>query len=85
MKRPATAENIHKWPRVDQESISSTLSTPEVCRMYQHHNSPPSSQPTAADITEPPQLTLHTHSTPPVSRGSDSNSGSMQGDIMFQN
>ena len=88
MKRPATEEEqeqIHKRPRLDQESISSTLPTSEVSRVYQHDNSPPSSQPTAASIAEPPQLTSHTHTTPPVTCRKDSNTGSIQGDIVFQN
>ena len=81
MKRRATEDHIHKYRRIDQESIGSAHSTPGA---YQHQNSPPPSQPTVAAIHDP-KLTSHAILIQPVNYGGDSNQGPMAGDFLFQN
>ena len=77
MKRAATEGYICKLPQVGRKLIGSTHSTPGAFRLYQHENYPP--QPSAY---EPPQLTSHARTIPPVPYGGDSYSGPMQGDLI---
>ena len=71
VKRPATeGGHIHKFPRIDQTSISSVHSTPGA-------QNTPSPQP---NVYEPPQLTSHVHAPLSVTSGGDSCSGPVQGD-----
>ena len=73
--------HVDKYP---QESISSARSTPGASPMCQYQNPPPPSQPTAASIHEPLQLSSQTHTAPPITHGGDSYQGPVQGDFMFQ-